>query len=61
MYKTEKIVKEDMVVSKNCPSGTKIFTGGKSILEFPFTVSFMNEGEYRVKISESRVVVKKID
>lgn len=36
MYKTEKIVKEDMVVSKNCPGGKHIFTGGKSVLELPF-------------------------
>ena len=61
MYKTEKIVMEDMVISKNCPGKTKIFTGGKSILEFPFTVSFIDEGEYRVQISGSRVVVNKID
>ena len=61
MYKTDKIVKEDMVVSKNCPGGTKIFTGGKSILEFPFTVSFMDEGEYRIQISGARVVIEKID
>ena len=50
-----------MVVSKNCPGITKIFTGGKCILEFPFTVSFMDEGEYRVQISGGRVVVNKID
>lgn len=61
MYKTEKIIKEDMVVGKNSPGSTKIFTGGKSTLEFPFTVSFMDEGEYKVQICKGKVVVNKVD
>lgn len=61
MYKTEKIVKEDMIVSKSCPGGKRIFTGGESILQLPFTISFMDEGEYKVLVCNSRVVVEKID
>lgn len=61
MYKTEKIVKEDMIVSKNCPGGKRIFTGGESILQLPFTISFMDKGEYKVRVSNSEVVVEKIN
>lgn len=61
MYKTEKIVKEDMIISKSCPGGKKIFTGGESILQLPFTISFMDKGKYKVRISNSQVVVEKID
>lgn len=61
MYKTEKIVKEDMIVSKSSPGGKRIFTGGESVLQLPFTVSFMDEGEYKVRVSNSQVVVEKIN
>lgn len=61
MYKTEKIVKEDMIVTKNSPGCKHIFTGGKSILELPFTISFMDKGEYEVFITDGQVnVTKKI-
>ncbi len=60
MYKTEKIVKEDMVVSKSCPGGKHIFTGGKSVLELPFTISFMDKGEYKISISDAQVNVSKL-
>ena len=61
MYKTEKTVKEDMIVSKSSPGGKRIFTGGKSVLQLPFTVSFMDEGEYKVRVSNSQVVVEKVN
>lgn len=60
MYKTEKIVQEDMVVSKSCPGGKHIFTGGKSVLELPFTISFMDKGEYKILISDTQVNVSKL-
>lgn len=60
MYKTEKIVKEDMIVSNNRPGGKRIFTGGISNLELPFTISFMDKGKYEVFISDAQVsVIKK--
>ena len=61
MYKTEKIVKEDMIISKSCPGDKKIFTGGESMLQLPFTISFMDKGEYKVRVSNSQVVVEKIN
>lgn len=61
MYEIKKTVKEDMIVSKTSPIGKKIFTGGESVLQLPFTVSFMDEGEYKVHVSNSQVVVKKIN
>lgn len=61
MYKTERVVKEDMVVSKSSPGGKRIFTGGESVLQLPFTVSFMDKGEYKVRISDGQAVVEKID
>ena len=61
MYKTEKIVKEDMIVSKSSPGGKLIFTGGESVLQLPFTVSFMDKGEYKVRVSDSCIVVEKIN
>lgn len=48
-----------MVIHKNQPSAKHLFTGGKSVLELPFTISFMEPGTYEVCIKESRVVVTK--
>ena len=58
MRKQKTEVIEDMVVTKNCPGGRKIFTGGESILEFPFTISFMCEGDYKVSIREGQIWVR---
>ena len=60
MYKTEKKVIEDMIVSESCPGGKHIFTGGESKLELPYTISFKSEGEYKVCINSGRVTVEKI-
>lgn len=60
MYRTEKVIKEDMVITKNSPGGRKIFTGGESQLELPFTVSFMEKGDYRVSITDGQVSINKI-
>ena len=59
MYKTQKIVIEDMTVSDNCPGERQTFTGGKSKLELPFTISFLSTGNYNVHIDEGQVVVTK--
>ncbi len=61
MYITKKITKEDMIVSKSSPGGKIIFTGGESVFQRPFTISFMDEGEYKVRISNSEVFVNKVD
>lgn len=58
MRKQKTEVIEDMVVTKNCPGGRKIFTGGESVMEFPFTISFMCEGDYKVSIREGQVWVR---
>lgn len=61
MYKTKKVVVEDVVIGKNCPKSTHCYTGGKSVLELPVTVSFLDEGKYTVYIDKGRVVVEKVD
>lgn len=58
MRKQKTEVIEDMVVTKNCLGGRKIFTGGESVMEFPFTISFMCEGDYKVSIREGQVWVR---
>lgn len=58
MRKQKTEVIEDMVVTKNCPGGRKIFTGRESVMEFPFTISFMCEGDYKVSIREGQVWVR---
>ena len=60
MYKTEKKVIEDMIVSESCPGGKHIFTGGESVLHLPFTISFADTGEYRVRINNGSVTVNKV-
>lgn len=61
MYKQKNEVIEDMVVTQNCPGGRKIFTGGESVLNFPFTISFMCEGNYKVSIRNGEVRVERED
>lgn len=61
MRKQQEIVVEDMVISESCPSARRIFTGGKSVLELPFTISFNAKGNYNVRISEDRVMVEKVN
>lgn len=60
MYKQTKTVIEDVVVGKECPGIRKHFTGGESKLELPVTVSFLDEGEYKVHITGSHVFVEKL-
>lgn len=60
-YVQERKVIEDMVVSDTSPGGKKIFTGGASELELPFTISFKSEGDYTVHISKGNVTVNKVE
>lgn len=62
MYKQEKIVVEDAVVGKNCPGSKHYFTGsGKSKLELPVTISFLDEGKYTVHITEGHIFVDRVE
>lgn len=61
MYKTEKKVIEDMIVSGSCLEQKHTFTGGKNKLELPYTISFLSEGEYRVSIDSGTVNVTKVN
>jgi len=61
MYKQRTEVIEDMTVTETCPGGRKIYTGGKSVLQPPFTISFMCKGDYKVSIRDGEVVVTKCE
>lgn len=58
MRKQKTEVIEDMVITKTCSGGRKIFTGGESVLQYPFTISFMCEGDYKVSIRDGQVWVR---
>ena len=59
MHKQKTEVIEDMVVTETCSGGRKIYMGGKSVLQFPFTISFMCKGDYKVSIRDGEVFVRK--
>lgn len=59
--KQQTVVTEDMIVSESCPGGRHIFTGGKSVLKLPFTISFMCEGDFTVHVDHGQVIVRKVD
>ena len=61
MYKTEQKVIEDYVVSKGISNVMRHFTGGKNALELPLTVSFRDEGDYQLHISEKAITINRID
>lgn len=58
MRKQKTEVIEDMVITKSCPGGRKIFTDITRGLEYPFTISFMCEGDYKVSIRNGEVWVR---
>lgn len=60
MHKPTTKVIEDMRITKSCPGGRHIFTGGESVFQPPFTISFFEPGNYRVSVSEGQVRVDKI-
>ena len=59
MRKQKTEVIEDMVITETCPGGRKIYTGCKSVLQLPFTISFMCKGDYNVSIRDGEIVVTK--
>lgn len=60
MYKTQNVVVEDVVIGKHNGTIRNIFTGGKSELKLPVTVSFLDKGKYTVKITEDEIVVERL-
>jgi hypothetical protein len=59
--KNIRIVKEDAVVGNGCNEHTRSFGYGYDNFQYPFTVSFCSEGEYRVVIKGKEANVKKIN
>lgn len=55
-----RIVKEDAVVGNGCNKCTKTFDGGYDDFQYPFTVSFCGEGEYKVVIKGKFAEVVKV-
>lgn len=53
-------VVEDTVVGKNCYKSEKTFSHGYDSFQFPFTVSFDSEGEYKVVIKGKHAIVEKV-
>lgn len=51
---------EDAVVGKTCIKSEKVFGIGYDSFQFPFTVSFDSEGEYRVVIKGKKAIVEKV-
>lgn len=59
MYKDQKVVVEDVVIGKHNGTIRNILTGGESVLKLPVTVSFLDKGEYTVKITDSEIIVRR--
>lgn len=59
--KNIRIVKEDAVVGNGCDKSTKSFGCGYDDFQYPFTVSFCSEGEYRVVIRGKIAEVVKVN
>ena len=59
-HKVREVI-EDAVVGNVCISSEKTFGMGYDSFQFPFTVSFESEGEYKVVIKGKHAIVKKID
>lgn len=58
--KNVRVVVEDAVIGKKPKSVTMEFGSGYSGFQFPFTVSFCDEGEYKVTIKGKKAIVKRI-
>ena len=56
-----KEVIEDAVVGKTRYKSEKTFGFGYDSFQFPFTVSFDSEGEYRVVIKGKQAIVEKVE
>lgn len=62
MIKNEKVrvVVEDAVIGSYHGTFVKEYKEGVNEFEFPFTVSFCSEGEYKVTIKGKRATVNRI-
>lgn len=58
--KNVRVVVEDAVIGKNHGSIVRKYMTGHSGFPFPFTVSFCDEGEYKVTIKGEKAIVKRI-
>lgn len=58
--KNVRVVIEDAVIGKKPRSVTREYLTGYSEFQFPFTVSFCDEGEYKVTIKGKKAIVKRI-
>ena len=58
--KTIRVVEEDACVGNGCKSYLAEFRGDYDGVPFPFTVSFYDEGEYKVKIEGKKAFVVKL-
>lgn len=58
--KNIRIVKEDAVMGDKCTKTSISFRSGYNDFQYPLTVSFCNEGEYRVVIKGKTAEIEKI-
>ena len=58
--KNVRVVVEDAVIGKKPESVTREYMTGYREFQFPFTVSFCDEGEYKVTIKGKKAIVKRI-
>ena len=59
--KMVRVVEEDARVGNKCKSYSAEFHGDYAGVPFPFTVSFYDEGEYKVKIEGKKAFVVKLN
>lgn len=59
--KNIRIVEEDAVVGNGCNKSEKSFGDGYDDFQYPFTVSFCSQGEYRVVIKGKMAKVEKVE
>ena len=59
--KNIRIVKEDAVVGNDCKKCSKSFNDGYDDFQYPYTVSFCSEGEYKVIIKGKTAEVVKVN
>lgn len=58
--KTIRVVEEDACVGNGCKSYLAEFHGDYTGVPFPFTVSFYDEGEYKVRIEGNKAFIVKL-
>lgn len=58
--KNIKVVTEDAVIGNGCNKCTKQFDDGYDDFQYPFTVSFCSEGEYKVVIKGKAAIAEKV-